>query len=412
MGAVLVSNRPSYNLYVIPEEVQDRVQLLNSLNQWIGLDMEMAEQKLNEGRKCPFRPIRLERDISRDQLAIIETRRFNLPGVVIKVEPQRHYMCAELAFHLLGHLGEIGEDQLSSRQYRDSKPGDLIGKSGVESKWQPLLNGVRGGEQVEVDAAGRIIQIISRKPPIPGATVCLTVDKDLQTSAEKALAGKKGAIVAINPNNGEILALASSPSIDPNLFVGGIDKTTWEKISLSKDFPLQNRALCGQYPPASVFKIIVALAGLEEGVIDPKEKVDCKGIYFLGRHRYHCWKRHGHGNVNLHKALVESCDVYFYQMGKRLGVDKIARYARRFGLGKTTGFDVGQERKGLIPTSDWKLRKFGIPWQEGETISISIGQSFLLVTPIQMATVIASIFNGGALYKPQVTRWVRKAENK
>jgi len=412
-GDVLVGNRPSYDLYILPEEVQDRAQLLGSLDRLIGLDLKVVEQELTEAvRKRPFKPFCVKRDMSRDKLAVIETHRFNLPGVVIKVEPQRHYVCGKLAFHLLGHVGEIGEGQLKSGQYSDNKPGDLIGKSGVESKWQPFLNGMRGGEQMEVDAAGRIIQLISRKHPIPGTTVCLTIDKNLQTTAEKALTGNKGAIVAINPNNGEILALASSPSVDPNLFVGGIDKTTWKKIAFSKDFPLQNRALSGQYPPASVFKIIVTLAGLKEGIIDPEEKVACKGYYFLGRHRYDCWKRYGHGKMNLHTALVESCDVYFYQMGKRLGVDKIGRYARRFGLGKTTGFDVGQEKKGLIPTRRWKLKKFGEPWQEGETVSMSIGQSFLLVTPIQMATLIASIFNGGALYKPQVTRWVGKAEYK
>ncbi|MBW1902786.1 MAG: penicillin-binding protein 2, partial [Deltaproteobacteria bacterium] len=341
-GNVLVDNRPSYDLYVTPEEVQDRAQLLKNLNQLAGLDPETMEQKLNKAsRRHPFRPICLARDISRDSLGLIETHRFNLPGVIIKVEPQRHYICGKLAFHLLGYLGQISENQIKSRQYPKNKAGDLIGRSGVELKWQPFLNGTRGGEQVEVDAAGRKIRTISMKSPLPGANICLTIDKDLQLSAEMALLGKKGAIVALDPGTGEILALASSPSVDPNLFIGGIDKTTWEEIATSKDFPLQNRALSGQYPPASVFKIIVALAGLEEGIIDPEEEVNCRGFFFLGRHRYNCWKKHGHGDVNLHTALVESCDVYFYQMGKKLGVDTIAYYARKFGLGKMTGFDAG-----------------------------------------------------------------------
>jgi len=411
-GNVLVDNRPSYNLYVIPEEVQDRTQLLENLNQLAGLDPETMEQKLNEAsRRHPFRPICLAKDISRDSLGLIETHRFNLPGVIIKVEPQRHYVCGKLAFHLLGYLGQISEKQIRNGRYPKNKSGDLIGRSGVELKWQPFLNGTRGGEQVEVDAAGRKIRTISMKSPLPGANICLTIDKDLQVSAEKALIGKKGAIVALDPGTGEILALASSPSVDPNLFIGGIDKTTWEEIATSKDFPLQNRALSGQYPPASVFKIIVALAGLEEGMIDPEEEVNCRGFFFLGRHRYNCWKKHGHGNVNLHTALAESCDVYFYQMGKKLGVDTIAYYARKFGLGKMAGFDMGREKEGLIPTRDWKLEKQGVPWQEGETISMSIGQSFLLVTPIQAATMIASVFNGGKLYRPQGTKWVGKSEN-
>ena len=248
------------------------------------------------------------------------------------------------------------------------------------------------------------------KPSTRGAGISLTIDKDLQITAEKELTGKKGAIAALNPNTGEVLALASSPAVDPNLFIGGIDQKTWQDISTSRDFPLQNRALTGQYAPASVFKIVVALAGLEEGTIDPEEKIRCNGYFFLGRHRYNCWKKHGHGDMALHSALVESCDVYFYQMGKRLGVDTIARYAKKIGFGKSTGFEAGQEKEGLIPTSEWKLRKTGVRWQEGETISMSIGQSFLLVTPIQAAVMISSVFNGGILYRAQVTKSVAKSE--
>ncbi len=410
-GDVLVDNRPSYDLYVIPEDVQDRSQLLKNLNQLASLDYEIIEQKFNKSHsRRRFKPVCLKKDISRDQLAIIESHQFNLPGVIIKVEPQRHYICGELAFHLLGYLGQIGEKQIRSGTYPNNKPGDLIGKTGVESKWQQTLNGTRGGEQVEVDAAGRKIRKISMKSPSPGGDVCLTIDKDLQVTAEKALTDKKGAIVALDPNTGEILALASSPSVDPNLFIGGIDKATWREISSSKDFPLQDRALSGQYPPASVFKIIVALAGLQEGIIDPEEKISCKGYFFLGRHRYNCWKKYGHREMNLHSALVESCDVYFYQIGKKLGVDKIAYYAKKFGLGRKTGLDVGLEKGGLVPTRDWKLRKTGVPWQEGETISMSIGQSFVLVTPIQMATMVSAVFNGGVLYRPQVTKWVGESE--
>lgn len=409
-GELLVANRPSYDLYVIPEEVQDRAHLLQSLNRFVGLELQPAGQKLDKGsRRYPFRPICLKRDMSRDELALIETHRFNLPGVMIKVKPQRHYVCENLASHLLGYLGEVNERQLRRGRYPGTRPGDLIGKSGVEEKWQTVLSGMPGGEQVEVDAAGRKIRVISMKPPVSGKNIYLTIDKALQTTAEKALAGKKGAIVAMDPNNGEILALVSSPPFDPNLFVGGIDRATWRKIASSKDFILQNRALSGQYPPGSVFKIVVALAGLEEGVIDPEEEVVCTGVYRLGRNKYHCWKKHGHGKVKLHRAIVESCDIYFYKMGKRLGIDKLANYARMFGLGEVTGFDLGQEKPGLIPTSEWKLRKWGVPWQGGETVSVSIGQSFVLVTPIQLVTLISALYNGGVIFKPQVTKWVGKS---
>ena len=412
-GEILVGNRPSFDLCTIPEEVQNREDLFRRLNHLIGLDPKLAAQKLAQApRRYPFRPVSLKTDITRDELALIETHRFNLPGVIIKARPLRHYLYENLLSHFIGYLGEISEKELKSGRYPNNNAGDLIGRSGVERKWQSFLHGMQGGEQVEVDAAGRQIRTISRRPPVSGSSICLTIDKDLQLLAEEQLKGKKGAIVAMDPNNGKILALASSPSFDPNLFTKGIDKETWGEIASSKDYPLQNRALSSQYPPGSVFKIAVALAGLEEGVITPEEEIVCKGIYHLGKHPFYCWKKHGHGVVSFRRALIESCDVYFYHLGKRLGVDKIAEYARRLGLGVKTGLDVGQERPGLIPTSAWKLRRFGVPWQGGETISVSIGQSFVLVTPIQMATLISAIFNGGMLYQPQVTEWIGEPEAK
>ena len=410
-GRTLVDNRPSYDLYVTPEDVQDLGELLDRLNSLTGLDLKPIKHELAEAsRKTPFRPFCLKKDLPHNELAILETHRFNLPGIMIKVTPLRHYVNGDLASHLVGYLGEISEKQLAGAQYPHSKPGDLIGKSGVEWKWQADLNGMRGGEQVEVDASGRKIRVMARKPSVPGANVCLTIDKDLQSVTEKALMGKTGAIVAMNPENGQILALASSPSFDPNLFVGGIDRATWKKIVLSGDFPLQNRALSGQYPPGSVFKIVVALAGLEEGIIDLEEEIVCNGIYFLGRRGYRCWKKYGHGKVRFHRALVESCDVYFYEIGRRLGIDKISKYAMKFGLGKITGFDQVHETPGLIPTREWKLKRRGLPWQEGETLSTAIGQSFVLVTPIQMASFVSAVFNGGIIFRPQVTKWAGKSE--
>ena len=412
-GEMLVGNRPSFDLCAIPEEVQNREELLGRLNRLIGLDPKLSAQELAKAPpRYPFRPVSLKRDITRDELALIETHQFNLPGVIIKARPLRHYVYQNLSSHLIGYLGEISEKELRSGHYPNNNPGDLVGRSGIERKWQSFLHGVQGGEQVEVDAAGRQIRAISKRPPVSGSSICLTIDKDLQLLAEEQLKGKKGAIVAMDPNDGRVLALASSPSFDPNLFTKGIDKETWEEIVSSKQYPLQNRALCSQYPPGSVFKIIVALAGLEEGLITPEEEIVCKGIYYLGKHPYCCWKRHGHGVVSLQRAIIESCDVYFYHLGKRLGVDKIAEYARKLSLGVKTGLDVGQETQGLIPTTAWKLRRFGVPWQGGETVSVSIGQSFVLVTPIQMATLISAIFNGGILYRPQVTKWIGEPEAK
>ena len=410
-GDLLVDNRPSFDMNVIPEEIQDQNTLFKSLHKLIGLNYAQARTKLDKRAPgYPFKPLLIEKNISRDDLAIIETNLFNLPGVKIQVRPQRHYVHGEFGGHIIGYLGEISERQLITGKYPGTRPGDLIGKYGVEKKWQKALHGYRGGEQVEVDAAGRRLKVISRKPPIPGLNLSLTIDKKLQMVAEKGLQGKMGAVAALNPNNGEVLAMASSPAFDPNLFIGGIDRTAWKRIISSKGYPLQNRAIAGQYPPGSVFKIVVSLAGLEEGAIDPEEEVVCTGSYTLGTHTFRCWKKYGHGKMNFHKAVVQSCDVYFYKLARRLGVDTIARYAMMCGLGKKTGYDLGSEKAGLIPTRKWKLERWGVPWQAGETISMAIGQSFVLTTPLQLASMVACVFNGGNLYKPKVVKRVGRGD--
>lgn len=408
-GELLVDNQPSFDMYIIPEDIQDKEQLLKSLEALIGLKVDLSQNKLHgEAHGYPFRPVLIRKNMSRDELAMIETNLFNLPGVMIQVRPQRHYILNEFASHVIGYLGEISESQLNTGQFAENKPGDFVGKYGAEGKWQKSLSGRRGGEQVEVDAAGRRLRVLSRELPTPGWNVGLTIDKNLQLVAEKALMGKKGAIVAMNPKNGEILAMASTPAFDPNTFISGVEKSQWTRIATSEDHPLQNRAIAGQYPPGSVFKIIVALAGLEEGIVNIHEEVTCDGAYTVGSHTHRCWRKHGHGGVSFHRALVESCDVYFYKLGRRLGVDRIAYYANMCGLGIKTNFDLGSEKEGLIPTSKWKLKRFGDPWQAGETVSMAIGQSYVLVTPLQMVRVISAIFNGGFVYQPNVIKWVGK----
>ncbi len=408
-GELLVDNRPSYDLYVLPEEIQGREGILDRLAGLIDLDPMVAKEKVRRlSGGYSFKPILIKPNMRRDALVLVETNLFNLPGVMIQVRPQRHYIYDTFGSHVIGYLGEISERELNSGNYPNNKSGDFIGKFGVEGRYQKFLNGFRGGEQVEVDAAGRRLQVISRQAPIPGNNVSLTIDKDLQLLAEEQLRGKKGAIVALNPKNGQILAMASCPAFDPNLFVGGIEKAEWNRILYSKDHPLQNRAVSGQYPPGSVFKIVVALAGLEEGILDPYEETVCYGRIRVGRRLYNCWRKHGHGKVDLHKALVQSCDVYFYRLGRRLGVDKIAYYAKKLGFGKRSGFDLGFERAGLIPTTQWKEKRWGVAWQAGETLSTAIGQSFVLVTPLQMARMMAAVFNGGFIYEPQIIQWIGK----
>jgi len=412
-GILLADDAPSYDLYITVEETKGTQQVLKSLDMLAGFGQEWVKSTLKKvSQKSPFRPILIKKNVTRQELAIIETNLFNLPGVMIQINPQRNYIFGNFASHLIGYLGEINESQLTSRNFSENKLGDLIGKYGIEGRWQKSLNGVRGGRQLEVDASGRQLRVISSKPSAPGQDLCLTLDNKLQFVAEECLKDKKGAIVAMNPNNGEILALASSPSFNPNLFVQGFGREDWERLISSKDSPLQNRAISGQYPPASVFKIILALAGLEEGIMDPREEIFCSGSLPFGNHTFHCWKKYGHGKVAFHRALVESCDFYFYKIGGRLGVDRIARYAKMFGLNDRSGIELDNEKEGLIPTSEWKKKRWGLPWHAGETLSVSIGQSFVLVTPLQMVRLISAVFNGGYLYQPKVIRWVGHDDKK
>jgi len=406
-SALLVDNRASFALGVIPEDIKNLDDLIDDLGRLVEIDGLSARKKIKEAFKPdPFNPVYIKKGLTRDDLARIETNIFHLPGVIIEVKPERHYIYGSFAAHLIGYLGEIDKGQLNRKEYRENKSGDFVGKFGVEKKWQRYLNGVRGGQQVEVDASGRRLRLLYQKAAKPGFNVYLTIDKDLQMLAEHSLKNGAGAIVAMNPKSGEILTMASSPSFNPNDFAKGMGRKGWKKLVSNPRFPLQNRVISGQYPPGSVFKIVVAIAGLEEGVIDPNEKIFCGGSYSFKGRAYRDWKKGGHGYVDLHKALVESCDVYFYKMGQKIGIDTIARYAKSLGLGSKTGLQLGDEKVGLIPNKAWKLRRWHIPWQEGETLSVAVGQSFTLITPIQMLRFVSALFNGGILFRPHVTKWV------
>ncbi|MFC1494637.1 penicillin-binding protein 2 [Thermodesulfobacteriota bacterium] len=413
-GDLLVDNRPSFELYCIPEDIQDEKQLFNSIERLIPFDRNKIRQKLKKASLSnPFDPVVIKTNLSKEELAIIEANLFNLPGARTQFRPQRNYIYGSFASHVIGYLGEISEEQLKSGKYPNNSSRDYIGIYGVEALWQNRLNGIKGGEQVEVDAAGRKLRTISRKPPVPGYNIRLTIDKDLQLLAERELNGKEGAIVALDPNNGEVLVMASNPAFNPYKFVGGIDKKDWDKLRNNKENPLMNRSISGKYSPGSVFKMVVALAGLEEGVIDPEEVIKCTGTYKLGNDTKRCWKWKdgGHGKTNLHRAMRESCDVYFYEMGRRLGIDTIAQYARMFGLGKKTNIDLTSEVDGLIPDREWKMVKKGEKWHQGETLSCAIGQSYIDVTPVQMASLISTVFNGGMIYQPGVVKSVGNEKN-
>ena len=411
-GELLVDNRASFAVGVIPEDIKNLDGLIDDISRLIEIDSLSANKTINEGlRRNPFNPVYIKKGLTRDELARIETNIFHMPGVIIEVKPKRHYIYGPFASHLIGYLGEIDKGQLNKEGYKRNKTGDFVGKFGIEKKWQRYLNGVRGGQQIEVDASGRRLRVLYQKAAEPGFNIYLTIDKDLQMLAEHSLENRAGAIVAMNPMTGEVLAMASRPSFNPNDFATGMDEKVWKRLVSNLRFPLQNRVISGQYPPGSLFKIAVAIAGLEEGVIDPNEKIFCGGSYSFRGRAYRDWKEEGHGYVDLHRALVESCDVYFYKMGQKIGIDTIARYAKSLGFGSKTNLQLGDEKEGLIPNRAWKLRRWHVPWQEGETLSVAVGQSFALVTPIQMVRFVSALFNGGDLFKPQVTKWIEK-ENK
>jgi penicillin-binding protein 2 len=411
-GELLVDNRASFAVGVIPEDIKNLDGLIDDISRLIEIDGLSAKKKINEGlRQNPFNSVYIKKDLTRDELARIETNIFHMPGVIIEVKPKRHYIYGPLAAHLIGYLGEIDKEQLNKEGYKRNKIGDFVGKFGVEKKWQRYLNGVRGGQQVEVDASGRRLRVLYQKAAEPGFNIYLTIDKDLQMLAEHSLENRAGAIVAMNPMTGEVLTMASRPSFNPNDFATVMDEKGWKRLVSNLRFPLQNRVISGQYPPGSLFKIVVAIAGLEEGVIDPDEKIFCGGSYSFKGRIYRDWKEEGHGYVDLRRALVESCDVYFYKMGQKIGIDTIARYAKSLGFGSKTNLQLGDEKEGLIPNRAWKLRRWHVPWQEGETLSVAVGQSFALVTPIQMVRFASALFNGGILFKPQATKWIEK-ENK
>jgi len=295
---------------------------------------------------------------------------------------------------------------LQSGRYPNVKTGDSIGRYGVEKSFEKYLQGKRGGRQIEVDANGRIIKILRTIEPVAGLDLNLTMDLDLQKTAEKLLENKDGAVVAIDPDNGDVLVMASSPSFDQNDFIGGISHKKWNVLMTDPGKPMINKAIQAEFPPASTYKIITSFAALEEKHIDINTSTFCPGFWKYGNRVYKCWKKYGHGEMNITDGLTQSCDVFYYQAGEKVGVDALAQYAMGCGLGKKTGIMLDHERKGLIPTSAWKKKRYNESWQGGETLSIAIGQGYNLVTPLQMAVLIAAVGNGGTLYRPRITKTI------
>ncbi len=407
-GVPLVDSFPSFDVSLFRQDVPNMNALIPVLARAVSMEPEKLEEKIKAARATPsHQPIKIKPDISREDLATVETRRLDLPGVVVDVVIRRNYPYRNLAAHLIGYLGEISQEELEKEDFSNHKLGYLVGKYGVEQKFELELMGENGGRQIEVNAMGQKIRVLGQVEPTPGNNLDLTLDLDIQKAAEEAMAGKSGAVVAMDPQNGDILALVSKPDFDPNLFARGINPENWRSIVDNPARPLQNRAIQGQYPPGSVFKIFMAIGGLEEKVITPETAFYCSGSYPFGNREYRCWKKEGHGRVSLRRAIVESCDVYFYNVGMRLGVNRIAKYSSGAGLGSLTGFPLGREKPGLVPTASWKLKRFGIPWQAGENLSIAIGQGYNLATPLQVACSVSALFNGGHYFQPRIVRRIR-----
>jgi len=410
-GTLLVDNRPSFDVSIILKDAKPAKDTIEKLSKYMNIPASQLMSKIeNKKTGSHYKPIPLKKDIGRDALAAVEVHKFDLPGVVIDVKSRRHYIERQRAAHLIGYLSEINSQELESGKYPEYNGGDFIGKFGVEKIFESFLHGKRGGRQVEVNVMGQVVRVLKTVDAQPGHNIYLTIDNTLQKTAEMLLEGKAGAVAAMDPNTGDILALTSAPSFDQNIFVDGMSHKQWEALVSNPLRPLEDKVIQGAYPPASTFKIITAMAGLQEGVIDEKTTFYCPGHYKYGNRVYRCWKRGGHGNVNVVKALAESCDVFFYQVGQKLGVDRLAMYAKACGLGSFTGIDLDHEEAGLVPTAAWKKRRTGIAWQGGETLSVAIGQSYNLATPMQMLVLTSAVANGGALYTPLVLKSVNTAD--
>ena len=404
-GIMLVDSRPAFTVSVLRQEVVDRHALFTRLAQLLRIDPRHLEARWRAGQSLPgYQPLPLLEDIDRATMEIVQEHGIELPGVIVEGKPLRAYPYGPVAAHLLGYLGEITQEDLRRAEYAGYRSGSLVGKVGLERLFEDELRGDDGYRLIEVNVRGREQRQVTTRNPVPGQRLLLTLDAKVQAAAEKAFGEEAGAAVALDVRNGDVLALVSLPAFDPAQFASGISADEWRALAEDPRHPMQNKALRGQYPPGSTFKVAVALAALEAGVATPETTVNCSGGIALGSHEFRCWNKGGHGVVDLHRALKESCDVWFYRVGMQLGIDRIAAMSHRLGLGQPLGFPFGAERGGLIPDREWKKKRFGTGWYDGETVICAIGQGYVLATPLQLAAMAAAVANGGTVWQPQVVK--------
>jgi penicillin-binding protein 2 len=407
-GQVLAASRLSYSVTLYPikltrSQTDEVIERLGKL-----LAVSPAEIRAKR-QKTPNLPVRVLSDIDERTIAIIAENQGKLPGVSIDPVTVRYYSRGRFASHLLGYTGEITDGELETMAELGYRPGDILGKTGVERIFDTELRGVPGRQQVEVDNRGRPMRTLAEIPPTPGKDLNIALDADLQAVAERALEGKKGSVVALDPHTGEVLALASKPDFDPNLFAGRIRPQDWKAINASTR-PLLNRAISSHYPPGSIFKIVTTAAAMEAGIVREDSKFMSTGVFYVGNRMFRDWKPGGFGRVDFHKALVMSIDTVYYELGLRLGPDRMAQMSRNMGLGKQSGILLGHEAAGIIPDTAWKRQRFNEKWYPGESANMSIGQGYVTITPLQAAVMISTVANGGKVIRPKLSRPPAEAE--
>jgi len=416
-GVVLAENRPTFHLEIVPERVDDLSATLVELGEIVALseqDLKRFWSSLKAHR--PFESISLRTRLDDEEVARLAVNRHRFPSMDITARISRHYPQGESAVHVVGYVGRINEKEMAEIDTGNYRGTSHIGKTGLEKYYEAQLHGLVGQQNVEVNAEGRTLRVVDKVPPTPGNNLILSLDIELQKIAEEALGEYSGSVVAMVPQTGEVLVFVSKPTYDPNLFVHGISFKKYDKLRQGDEKPLFNRALYGQYPPGSTIKPFIAMTGLESTLIDAKNKVRCKGHFLIPddetRRKYRDWKKTGHGTVNMSDALEQSCDVYFYELSYRLGIDRIHNFLLNFGFGTRTGIDLLGERSGLLPSRDWKRRVYGKKWFPGETLISGIGQGYMLTTPLQLAVATAALATKGLKVQPWLVKEILTADGK
>ena len=400
---LLARNIASFKTSIIRENSQNFTKSLRDVSRLLALEEAVLKERIEKYKSLPlFKPIAVKENLSVEEVSQIEVRKRELPELIIETEPKRSYHFGSFASHVLGYLQELSQEEMRSGNYKDRQLGDLLGKTGLEAQYESFLKGINGKAIEVVDSLGRKIEEIERKEPQPGQTIHLTLDFELQKEAEDLLEGKEGAAIVLDVKTGEVLALACFPNYDPNKFINRFTPEEWLGLVNSPEFPLENRAIRGLYPPGSLFKLTMALAALNSNIITEKTSFFCGGTIQIYGHPFSCWQKGGHGLMNLQNSIRYSCNIYFYNLGRRMGIEPIALYAEALGLGRKTGIDLPGEKEGLVPSPEWKRKVKNENWYPGETISVSIGQGPLLVTPLQVAVETALIANRGHKILPHL----------